>query len=93
VIVIVREGVKIMVVASKALTAIRILTASFHFFWSFVFFSLAVWMIWSVGNFGWLADIIGTVVAWIGISFARKGCEELMLNRPEKPLDQRGPQQ
>jgi threonine/homoserine/homoserine lactone efflux protein len=78
-----------MTIVKRALAAARGLAASLYFLWAFVFFSIAVWVIWSVGHFGWLADIIGAVIAWYGVSFVRQGCEELLLNRPEQPKNGR----
>jgi hypothetical protein len=69
-----------MTIVKKALAATRGIAASLCFLWAFVCFSIAVWVIWSIGHFGWLADIIGAVIAWYGVSLVRQGCEELLLN-------------
>jgi hypothetical protein len=44
---------------------------------------------WPIGNFGWFFDITGFVIAWLGISCLRAGCEEVLLNREKPPSDGR----
>ena len=76
-----------MVLARRTLEALRALTAAVQVLWALVFFAAAAWLVWA-WEFGWLADVIGAAIAWVGINILRAGCEELLQNRAQQPQPQ-----
>jgi hypothetical protein len=71
--------------AQRIVAVVRILTGAVYFLWSLVLLTLAAWLIWPIGDFWWLSDVIGAAIAWWGINCMRSGCDQLLLNRSERP--------
>jgi hypothetical protein len=74
-----------MILAQRILAGVRALTGVVYFLWALAFLTLAGWLIWPIGGFSWLFDIVGAAIVYCGINCIRRGCEELLLNRPERP--------